>query len=106
MNARLAVGLSVVVVALLAAGLLSGVVPGVMNSSGTGSQSTTTTGTASAYVNSVQSLQLRLSANASSTGGMDGGAAVQIRVDEYNTLATANNVSMGKTWANVSVQRP
>ncbi len=36
--------------------------------------------------------------NASSTGGSNGNVTVSISVDEYNTLASANNVSKATEW--------
>jgi hypothetical protein len=67
-------------------------------STSTESQSSTSVGTGGSYVNAPQNLQLRLSVNASSTGGSHGNMTVSIMVDEYNTLATANNVSKSTQW--------
>jgi hypothetical protein len=84
----------VVVVALLGAAFLISVQPGAAGStSATSTESRSTASLATgAYVNSSDDLQLRLSVNASSAGS-DGNVTVQMRVDEYNTLMTANNVS-------------
>lgn len=99
MNPRLGVALSVVVIALLAGGFLVVMQKGANTSSSstttTGSQSSTTVATGGSYVNSPQSLQLRLSVNASSTGGP---TTFRIMVDESNTLSTANNVTVGRAW--------
>jgi hypothetical protein len=96
LNSRLVVVLSVVVIALLAGGFLVVVQQGATTS--TKSQSTTSIRTGG-DVDSVQSLQLRLSVNASFVGGLGGGATVQVGVDEYNTLAAENNVSAASRWA-------
>lgn len=105
MNPRLVVALSVVVIVLLATGFLVTVQQGATSStnstsstSSTQSQSSTSITTGSSYVSSPENLQLRLSVNASSTGAPGSGMAVQIMADEYNTLATANNVSAGRSW--------
>jgi hypothetical protein len=96
LNPRLLVALSVVVVVLLAGTFLITMQQGATTS--TVSQSSTTVQTGASYVNSPQNLQLRLSVNASTTGGSHGNVTVSIRVDEYNTLATANNVSKSTGW--------
>jgi hypothetical protein len=96
LNSRLVVSLSVVVIVLLAGTFL--VVMQLGASTTTESQSSTSVGTGGSYVNAPQNLQLRLSVNASSTGGSHGNMTVSIRVDEYNTLATANNVSKATQW--------
>jgi len=106
LNSRLVVSLSVVVIVLLAAAFLISVQPGgpavstslTSRTSSTESQSTTSTGTGGSYVNSPENLQLRLSVNASSTGGSSGGIEVQIGASEYNALAGANNVSKATDW--------
>ena len=97
LNSRLVVSLSVVVIVLLAGTFLVVMQLGATTTS-TESQSSTSVGTGGSYVNAPQNLQLRLSVNASSTGGSHGNATVSIRVDEYNTLATANNVSKATQW--------
>jgi hypothetical protein len=91
MNSRLAVAVSTAVIVLLAAGFLTTVQQGA--NTGTGSQSSTTIGTGGSFVNAPQNLQLRLSVDASSNP-----TAFHITVDEYNLLATANNVTMGRAW--------
>ncbi|MDA4131553.1 MAG: hypothetical protein OK454_00305 [Thaumarchaeota archaeon] len=96
MNSRLVVSLSVVVIVLLAGTFF--VVMQLGAASSTESQSSTSVGTSESYLNASQNLQLRLSVNASSTGGSQGNVTVSIRVDEYNTLATANNVSKATQW--------
>jgi hypothetical protein len=105
LNARLVVVLAVVVIVLLAAGFLVTVQQGATSTTratstaSTESQSSTTIGTSGGgHVNNSQSLQLRLYANASSTGGSAGGAAFQILASEYNTLATASNVTVARDW--------
>jgi len=108
LNPRLVVALSVVVVVLVAAAFLINLQPGANSTTGSTSvtsttsstvtQSATSIGTGGSYVNSPENLQLRLSANASSTGGSGGSVAVQIRASEYNTLASANNVSASTKW--------
>jgi len=97
LNPRLLVALSVVVVVLLAGAFLITTQQGATSSS-TVSQSSSTVQTGASYVNAPQNLQLRLSVNASTTGGSHGNVTVSIRVDEYNTLATANNVSKATGW--------
>ena len=91
MNSRLAVAVSTAVVVLLAAGFLTTVQQGANTS--TTSQSSITIGTGGSFVNAPQNLQLRLSVNASSAP-----ATFQIIVDEHNTLAAANNVTVGRAW--------
>jgi len=91
MNSRLAVAVSTVVIVLLAAGFLVTVQQGANTS--TVSQSSNTVVTGGSYVNSPQNLQLRLSVNASSSP-----TTFRIVVDEYNTLAAANNVTVGTAW--------
>src|SRR6267143_4151070 len=91
MNSRLAVAVSTAVIVLLAAGFLTTVQQGANTT--TGSQSSTTIGTGGSFVNAQQNLQLRLSVNASSSP-----TAFRIMVDEYNTLAAANNVTVGTAW--------
>jgi hypothetical protein len=99
LNPRLIVSLSVVVIVLLAGTFLVVMQLGATTTATTTeSQSSTTVETGASYVNASQNLQLRLSVNASSTGGSDGNVTVSIRVDEYNTLATANNVSKATQW--------
>jgi hypothetical protein len=88
--------LSVVVAVLLAGAFLITTQPGATTS--TVPPSSTTVQTSGSYTSASQSLELRLSANASSTGGPDGNVTVSIAVDEYNTLATANNVSTATEW--------
>jgi hypothetical protein len=96
MNSRLAVAVSTAVVVLLAAGFLTTVQQGANttgSTTGTGSQYSTTIGTGGSYVNAPQNLQLRLSVDASSPP-----STFRITVDEYNTLAAANNVTVGRAW--------
>jgi hypothetical protein len=97
LNARLVIGLSVVVMVLLAGTFFVAMQLGGA-ASDTESQSSTSIQTSGSYVNTTQNLQLRLSVNASSTGGSEGNVTVSIRVDEYNALATANNVSKATQW--------
>jgi len=97
MNSRLAVAVSTVVIVLLAAGFLVTVQQGASTSSGsttgTGSQYSTTIGTGGSYVNVPENLQLRISVDARSAP-----ITFRITVDEYNTLAAANNVTVGRGW--------
>jgi len=97
MNSRLAVAVSTAVIVLLAAGFLATVQQGANTTTGsttsTGSPYSTTIGTGGSYVNAPQNLQLRLSVDASSAP-----TTFRITVEEYNTLATANNVTVGRTW--------
>src|SRR5882762_2862636 len=96
MNSRLAVAVSTAVVVLLAAGFLTTVQQGAnttTGTTGTGSQNSTTIGTGGSYVNAPQNLQLRLSVDASSAP-----TTFRITVDDYNTLAAANNVTVGRAW--------
>jgi hypothetical protein len=88
MDSRLAVAVSTVVIVVLGAGFLV-----TMQSANTGTGSSTTIGTGGSYVNGPQNLQLRLSVNASSSP-----TTFRIIVDEYNTLATSNNVTAGRAW--------
>ena len=90
------VALAFVVIGLLAGALIITTQQGATTSSESSTTSTLVTG--ESYVNSTQNLQLRLSVNASSTGGSAGNVTVQIRADEYNALAAANNVSMATKW--------
>lgn len=101
MKARLVAVISVVVIVLLAGGFLVATQQGATTStaSSTESQSATSTLTGGTGTNTPQGLQLQLSVNASSSGGANGNATIQIRVDEYNTLASANNVSAATRWA-------
>jgi hypothetical protein len=96
LNARLVASVSVVVIVLLVGTFFVVMQLGATNS--TQSQSSTSVETSASYVNATQHLQLRLFVNESSTGGTDGNATIFIRADEYNTLATANNVSKGTEW--------
>jgi len=97
MNSRLAVAVSTAVVVILAAGFLTTMQQGANtttgSTTGTGSQHSTTIATGGSYVNAPQNLQLRLSVDASSAP-----ATFRVTVDEYNTLATANNVTVGRTF--------
>ncbi len=94
MNSRLAAAVSVLVVAVVAAAFLINVQQGATTTS---SQTATSISTGGSYVNGLQNLQLRLSANASASGG-SGGVTIKLSVEEYNTLAAANNVSSGSQW--------
>jgi hypothetical protein len=103
LNSRLVVSLSVVVIVLLAGTFfvvmqLGAATSSTESQSSQSSQSSTSVETSGSYANASQDLQLRLSANASSTGGSHGNVTVSIRVDEYNTLAAANNVSKATLW--------
>ncbi len=98
MNSRTLVAVSAVVVILLAGTFLVAMQLGAAASS-TESRSSSSVSTGGSYVNAPQNLQLQLSVNASSTGGTQGNVTVSIMVDEYNTLATANNVSKASGWA-------
>jgi hypothetical protein len=104
LNTRLVVTLSVVVVVLLAGTFLLVTQPGgTSTTTDTKSQSSTTvttvgTSTSTGYANATRNLDLQLSVNASSAPGSGGNATVTIRVDEYNTLAAANNVSAATEW--------
>jgi len=96
LNSTLVFALSVAVVVLLAGAFLVATQQGATTS--TASQSSTSIQTSGSYTSSSKNLELRLWANASSTGGANGNVTVSIRVDEYNTLATANNVSRATDW--------
>jgi len=95
MKRGLVVGLSVVVVALLAGAFLVSTLQGpASSSSGTstsssGSSSTTLSTGSGGY----DGLQLRLAANASSTSGPDSAVTIEVTVSEVNTLSVSNNVS-------------
>jgi hypothetical protein len=95
LNARLVIALSVVVIVLIAAAFLVNMQQGATTSTESRSSTISTGGS---YVNSPQNLQLRLTVNASSTGSSAGGVTVNILASEYNTLATANNVSKAQRW--------
>jgi len=98
LNSRTLVALTAVVIVLLAGTLFVAMQLGTTaGGSKTQSSSTasTTVQTSGSYTNSSQNLQLQLSVNASSTGGPQGNVTVSIAVDEYNALATTNNVSIG-----------
>lgn len=50
-------------------------------------------------VNTAQKLQLRLSVNATYTGGQDGNVAIHIKLDEYNTLQDSyDKVLTSNAW--------
>jgi hypothetical protein len=98
LNPRLAVSLSVVVIVMFAGTFLVVMQQGAATTTATSTESSTTIATGGSYVNSPQNLQLGLSVTASSTGGSHSNVTVSIRVDEYNTLATANNVSKATEW--------
>lgn len=98
MNSRTLLAVSAVVVVLLAGTFLVAMQLGATASS-TESRSSSSVSTGGSYVNGPQNLQLQLSVNASSTGGPQGNVTVSILVDEYNTLATANNVTKASGWA-------
>jgi hypothetical protein len=102
MNAKSAAALIGVVTILLVATFFIGVQEGVLVGPPASSTTTTTTtvSTGGSYVNASQGLELRLSVNvsSSSTGSSDGNVTVSMRVDEYNTLAAANNVSKAEEW--------
>lgn len=97
MNSTLVFALSIVVVVLIAGTFLVTTQLGATTS--TASQSSTSIQTSGSYTSTSQNLELRLSVNASSTGGPDGNVTVSISLDEYNTLTTANNVSKASAWA-------
>ena len=96
MNSTLVFAVAVVVAVLLAGTFLITTQPGATTS--TVSQSSTTVRSSGSYTSASQGLDLRLSVNASSTGGSNGNVTVSIGVDEYNTLASANNVSKATEW--------
>ena len=96
LNSTLVFAVSVVVIVLLAGAFLITTRQGA--TTGTSSQSSTSVATSGSYTSASQNLELRLSVNASSTGGSDGNVTVFISVDEYNTLAAANNVSKAIDW--------
>jgi hypothetical protein len=98
LNARIVVALSVVVIVLIGAAFLVNMQQAATTSTESRSSSSTSTSTGGSYVNSPQNLQLRLSVDASATRSPAGGVAVNMTVSEYNTLASANNVSMGRQW--------
>ena len=96
MNSTLVFAVSVVVIVLLAGAFLVSTQQGA--TTGTSSQSSTSVATSGSHTSASQNLELRLSVNASSTGGPSGNVTVFISVDEYNTLAVANNVSKATEW--------
>ena len=96
MKSTLVFAAAVVVATLIAGTFLLTTQPGAASS--TTSMSSTTVQTSGSYTSASQSLELRLLVNASSTGGANGDVTVSIAVDEYNTLATANNVSKAAEW--------
>ncbi len=96
MNSTFVFAVAVVVAVLLAGAFLIATQPGATTT--TVSQSSTTVQTSGSYTTTPQNLELRLSVNASSTGGSSGNVTVSISVDEYNTLASANNVSKATEW--------
>jgi len=98
LNTKVLVAISAVVIVVLTGTLFVAMQLGANISSTESQSSSTSVQTSGSYVNAPQNLQLRLWVNASSTGGLDGNVTVSIRVDEYNTLATANNVSKATEW--------
>lgn len=102
MSPRTAVAASILVVALLAGGFLVYLgqgTPAASTSSSSSSTSTltTTSSTGTGYsTGSVQGLRLGLSVNSSWMGS---GVGVTIAAEEYNTLASENNVTKGDAWA-------
>ena len=105
MNTRLAVVLSIVVIVVLAGGFLVAMQQGATTStnsssatSSTESQSATAVVTGGSDTNASVNLELQLSVNASFAGGSSGGVAIRITADDYNTLASANNVTVGRLW--------
>ena len=113
MNSTLAFSVAVVVAVLIAGTFLltteQGATTSTVSQSTSSSLQTSTTSTVSqtasssvqtsgTYTNSSQGLELRLSVNASPTGGSGNNAIVSIMASEYNTLATANNVSKAADW--------
>lgn len=96
MNSTLVFALSVLVAVLLAGAILVTVQQGATTS--TESRSATTLQTGGSYTSSSQDLELRLSVNASSTGGSDSNVTVSIGVSEYNMLPAPNNVSAETEW--------
>jgi hypothetical protein len=101
MYSKLIVGVSVAVIVVIAGAFLVNMSPGgtaTSTSSSSTSTSTTTVSVGGSYLNSPESLQLRLSVTAYPGMGSDGGALIQVIPSEYNTLAAANNVSMADHW--------
>ncbi len=102
MNSKLAVPLATVVIVLIAAAFLISTQSGATSSTSVTSTSTSTTTQSTTSIgtggNSLENLQLQLSVNASSTGGSGAKVTIQIVAREFNTLATANNVSKSTEW--------
>jgi hypothetical protein len=84
LNRRLLVSVAVVVAVIVAGGVLVVVQQGATTSAQYQPPATLVTG--ATYVNTNVKLQLRLSANASFSGGTDGNVTVQMKVDEFNTF--------------------
>jgi len=85
LNKRLVVSLAVVVAVIVTGTLLVAVEQG-GGTTTTLYQTSTNIVTGQSFVNPVQKVQLRLSVNASYSGGADGNVTVQIKADEFNTL--------------------
>jgi hypothetical protein len=84
LNRRLLVSVAVVVAVIVAGGVLVVVQQGATTSAQYQPPATLVTG--GTYVNTNVKLQLRLSVNASFTGGTAGTVTIQMKVDEFNTF--------------------
>ena len=97
MNQRLIFALAVAAIVLVAGGLLVALLPAAPAS--TVSQPAATFARGASYVNTDVKLELRLSVNASYTGGTHGSVAVEMKADEFNTLTSQNDVPKAGLWA-------
>jgi len=84
LNRRLLVSITVVVAVIVAGGFLVVVQQGANTSAQYQPPATLVTG--GTYVNTSVKLQLRISVNASFTGGTAGNSTINLKVDEFNTL--------------------
>ena len=97
MNRRLIVSVAVVVAIIVAGGFLVVVQQGATTSAQY--QPPTTLVMGATYVNTSVKLQLRLSVNASFTGGTDGNVTIQMKVDEFNTFpGLVDDVQASSSW--------
>ena len=98
LNRRLLISLAVVVAVIAAGGFLVVVQQGATTSAQYQPPASLVTG--ATYVNTNVKLQLRLSVNASFTGGTDGNVTIQMKVDEYNTFpGLVDDVPAASLWA-------
>jgi len=97
LNARNLVAAAAVIVILVVGAYYLGSQLGTTSSGRTTTTVVTSTMTGGNF-GSPNGLQLQLTADAASTGP-SGSVTLQIRVSEYNTLATENNVTKGNSWS-------